>query len=100
MRYYCTFWDEIEHRFREPIAYDYTFSVKFPNIIINAANLEEAKERIELINDKTKGMDRFDFDGRMILQWESSMDTKRTLQKTNAQTVWNRIKARIEVIER
>ncbi|MDQ1280938.1 MAG: hypothetical protein QG670_2201 [Thermoproteota archaeon] len=67
MRIYCAFWDEGEHRFKEPVTYDFTYPVGFPHIILNAKDMQEAKEKIELINIKAKGKDRFDFDTRRIL---------------------------------
>ena len=67
MKIYCAFWNEGEHIFKEPVTYDFTYPVGFPNIIINAKDMQEAKEKIELINNKAKGKDRFDFDTRRIL---------------------------------
>lgn len=88
-----------KHRFREPIIYDHTFSVKFPNIIIIAKNIDEAKTKIELINNKIKGRDRFDLDRKQVLQWETLKNTKPNFQLRNIQIVWNRIKAQIEETE-
>ena len=99
MMVFYAYWDEREHRFREPIIYDYTFSVKFPNIIINAKNIGEAKTKIELINNKVNGIDRFDFDRKQVLQWETLKNTKHSFHKRNTQIIWNRIKVEIEKTE-
>ena len=50
MMIYYAVWKGKEHRFDEPIPYDYTFPIKFPNIVIRAKNLEGAKANIEIIN--------------------------------------------------
>ena len=99
MKVYCAFWNEGEHRFKEPIIYDHTFSVKFPNIIVNAKNIDEANTKIELINNKAKGIDRFDFDRKQALQWETLKNIKPNFQTSNIYIVRNRIKAGIEEIE-
>ena len=65
-RYYAI-WKGDEHRFDEPIPFDYTFPIEFPNIVLKAKNLQEAKAKIEAINKKAKGIDRFDFKRKGVL---------------------------------
>jgi len=67
MRTYYAIWKENEHRFGEPIPYDYTFPVKFPNIVLRAKSPEEAEAKIERINNKAKGIGRFDFESKGVL---------------------------------
>ena len=64
---YYAIWNGKEHVFGEPVFYDFTFPVSFPNIILKAKSLEEAKAKIEAINNKAKGIDRFDFKRKGIL---------------------------------
>lgn len=68
MRIYYAMWNVKEHRFDEPMPYDYTFLIEFPNIVLRAENLEEAKANMEIINNKAKGIDRFDFKRKRVLQ--------------------------------
>ena len=67
MRIYYAIWKENEHRFGEPIPYDYTFPIGFPNIVLREKSPEEAKAEIEVINNKAKGIDRFDFKRKRVL---------------------------------
>lgn len=69
MRIYYASWKENEHRFGEPISYDYTFPIDLPNIVLRAKNLEEAEAKIEIINNKAKGIDRFDFKKRRVYNY-------------------------------
>jgi len=64
---YYTVWNTKEHRFGDPVPYDFSFPIKFPNIVLRAKNLEEAKAKIEEINRKAEGIDRFDFKRRGVL---------------------------------
>ena len=67
MKTYYAIWNDNEHRFSRPIPYDYTFPIEFPNIMLRAKSLEEAKAKIEKINNKAKGIDRFDFKSKGVL---------------------------------
>ena len=60
MKTYYAIWNGDEHRFNKPAPFDYTFLVEFPNTVLRAKSLEEAKAKIEIINNKAKGTDRFD----------------------------------------
>ena len=65
---YYAIWKGNEHRLDEPVPFDYTFPIEFPNIVLKAKNLQEAKAKIEVINRKAKGIDRFDFKSKGVLQ--------------------------------
>jgi len=60
MRVYYALWKFERNRFDEPMLYDYTFQVRFPNVVFRAKDLKEAKEKIEATNRKIENMDRFD----------------------------------------
>lgn len=60
MKIYYSLWKFTENSFSEPIFYDYSFPVRFPNVVFPAKNLKEAKEKIEAINSKIVTIDRFD----------------------------------------
>lgn len=85
MKTYYAMWKDIEHRFGEPRPYDFTFSIRFPNIVLEARNLEEAKTRIMTINSKTKGLDRFDFKKNGILR-------KTELDVWNHRVTWTQLR--------
>ena len=65
---YYAIWKEKEHRFSEPVPYDFTLPVVYPNIVLRARDLKEAKAKIETINSKAKGIDRFDFKSKRVLR--------------------------------
>ena len=67
MKTYYAIWDGKEHRFDEPVLYDFTLPVRFPNLVLRARDLKEAKAKIETINCKAKGIDRFDFNSKGVL---------------------------------
>ena len=67
MKTYYAIWNGNEHRFNKPVPFDYTFLVEFPNIVLRAKSLEEAKAKIGIINNKAKGIDRFDFESKVVL---------------------------------
>ena len=60
MRLYYSVWNGNERRFYDPIVYDHTFPVKFPNIVLTARDLKEANEKIKTINSRMNRKDRFD----------------------------------------
>jgi hypothetical protein len=64
---YYAIWNDNEHRFNKPVPYDYTFLIRFPNMILRAKSPEKAKAKIEIINNKAKGIDRFDFKSKGVL---------------------------------
>lgn len=64
---YYAIWKGKEHRFGEPVPYDFTLPIEFPNIILRARDFKEAKAKIETINSKAKGIDRFDFNRNGVL---------------------------------
>lgn len=66
LRVYYSLWKGNEKRFGEPTLYDYTFPVRFPNIVFGATDLKEAKKKIEVINSKIGTMDRFDLNRSKI----------------------------------
>ena len=57
MKVYYALWKGSEQRFDEPILYDFSFDVRFPNIVFKARNLTDAKVKIREINNKSKGVD-------------------------------------------
>ena len=67
MKTYYAIWNGNEYRFNKPVSFDYTFLVEFPNIVLRAKSPEEAKAKIEIINKKAKGIDRFDFESKRVL---------------------------------
>ena len=83
MRSYYAYWNEREHRFMDPVLYDYTFPVNFPHIIIDAINIDDVKAKIRIINNKALGVDRFDFNKRRVLEENISNSIKRTYKKEN-----------------
>jgi len=66
MKVYYALWKGKENRFGEPLLYDYTFMVRFPNIVFVATDLKEAKKKIETINKKISKMDIFDLNRSKI----------------------------------
>ncbi len=60
LKLYYSLWDANEKQFSEPIFYDYTFSVRFPNVVLMTSNFEEAKNKIRKINSKISRIDRFE----------------------------------------
>ena len=60
LKVYYSLWKSIENRFGEPLLYDYTFEVRFPNIVFIASNFDEAKRKIKALNSKMSKMDRYD----------------------------------------
>jgi len=64
---YYALWDGKEHRFDEPVPYDFTLPIGFPNLVLRARDPKEAKAKIEKINKKAKGIDRFDFKRKRVL---------------------------------
>ena len=58
-------------RFDKPTLYDYTFTVRFPNVVFRAKNLQEANKKIEEINRKIKEKDIFDLNQSKILKLAS-----------------------------
>lgn len=68
MNVYYALWKFKGNRFDEPVLYDYTFPVRFPNVVFRAKDLKEAKEKIEAINSKIEKMDRFDSNYSRILK--------------------------------
>lgn len=62
-----TIWNDREHRFSDPVPYDFTFPIQFPNLMLRARDLKEAKAKIETINRKAEGIDRFEFNKRGVL---------------------------------
>ena len=58
MHFYYALWKFNKNRFDEPILYDYTFPVRFPNVVFRAKDLREAKDKIDAINREVK-IDRF-----------------------------------------
>jgi len=60
MKIYYSLWRFSENRFSEPIFYDYSLSIRFPNIVFRAKDLTEAIKKVESINKKIEMMDRFD----------------------------------------
>ena len=85
MKTYYAMWKSIELRFGEPRPYDFTFSMRFPNIVLEARNLEEAKKKIEAINTKAKGLDRFDFEKKGIMR-------KTELYSWNHRVTWTKLR--------
>lgn len=67
MKVYYALWKGSENRFDEPVIYDFSFNIRFPNIVFKAIDLTDAKARIEKINNKIKGIDRFDFKVESIM---------------------------------
>jgi hypothetical protein len=67
MSFYYALWNANEQRFKKPVPYDHSFPVSFPNIILRAKNLEEANAKINIINNRAKGIDRFDFKRKGVL---------------------------------
>lgn len=53
-------WNAREKTFSDPMFYDYTFPVRFPNVVFMVNNLEEAKKKIGKINRKISRMERFE----------------------------------------
>ncbi len=68
MKVYYALWKFNKNRFDEPIFYDYTFPVRFPNVVFRAKNLKDAIEKIEAINNKIEKIDRFDSNYSKILK--------------------------------
>ena len=68
MPVYYSLWKFQGNKFDEPILYDYTFPVRFPNVVFRAKNLKQAKKKIDKINSKLKNMDRFDSKSSTILR--------------------------------
>jgi len=62
MKVYYALWKGKEHRFDEPVPYDFTFRIRFPNLVLKARDFKEAKAKIEKINNNIKGIDRFDLE--------------------------------------
>ena len=60
MHIYYALWKFTVNRFNEPLLYDYSFSVRFPNVIFRAKDFNDAKEKIRIINSKIEKIDRFD----------------------------------------
>ena len=60
MHIYYALWKFTLNKFNEPLQYDYSFPVRFPNVVFKAKDLFEAKEKIKAINSKIEKMDRFD----------------------------------------
>lgn len=60
MKVYYALWKGKEHRFDEPIPYDFTFQVNPPHLVLRAKDLEGAKTKIERINTTVEKKDRFD----------------------------------------
>jgi len=60
-------WKESEHRFNEPLPYDFSFKVEFPNIVLRAKSLQEASSKIKMINHKIVKSDRFSLSQSKIL---------------------------------
>ena len=79
---YFTTWKGKEHRFSEPIPYDFTLPIEFPNITLRAKDLREAKAKVETINSKAIGTDRFDFDRKGVL-WIQSREKEPTCSSFN-----------------
>ena len=68
MNVYYALWKFNRNRFDEPVFYDYTFPIRFPNVVFKAKNLKEAKEKIKAMNNKIENMDRFDTNYSRILK--------------------------------
>ncbi|MDQ1281528.1 MAG: hypothetical protein QG670_2793 [Thermoproteota archaeon] len=60
MKIYYSLWKFTENRFSEPIFYDYSFPVRFPNVVFPSKSLKDAKEKIQKVNRKIETIDRFD----------------------------------------
>ncbi|MDQ1279577.1 MAG: hypothetical protein QG670_839 [Thermoproteota archaeon] len=60
MKMYYSLWSFTENRFSEPIFYDYSFPVNFPNVVFSAKSFMDAKKKIRAVNSKIGRMDRFD----------------------------------------
>lgn len=61
MKMYYALWNEKEHRFDEPLLYDFALKIEYPNLVFEARNLKEAVVKIEAVNNEIKGIDRFTF---------------------------------------
>jgi hypothetical protein len=68
MHIYYTLWKLTENRFNEPVLYDYSFPVRFPNVVFRAKDLNGAREKIKAINNKIEKIDRFDSNYSRILK--------------------------------
>ena len=68
MKTYYAIWNGNEHRFNKSAPFNRLFQ-EFPNIVLRAKNLEEAKAKIERINSKAKGIDRFDFKRKRVYNY-------------------------------
>ena len=66
MKIFYALWNDRDHRFGKPLSYDYTFTVRFPNIVFVANNIEEAKKRIKTLNTKLSKMERFNLSSSRI----------------------------------
>jgi hypothetical protein len=60
MKVYYALWKGKEHRFDEPVPYDFTFQVNPPHLVLRAKDLGRAKAKIEQINTNVEKKDRFD----------------------------------------
>ena len=60
MKIYYSLWKFTENSFSNPIFYDYSFPVRFPNVVFPAKSLKEATEKIHAVNSKIEKIDRFD----------------------------------------
>ena len=68
MNIYYSSWKGNEKKFDEPIVYDYSFTVRFPNVVLMAKDIREAKEKIETINSRIEKMDRFELNQSKIFK--------------------------------
>ncbi len=57
---YYSLWRSARNKFGEPVFYDYSFPVRFPNVVFSAKSLKDAKAKIEAINSRIGTIDRFD----------------------------------------
>ncbi|MDQ1281460.1 MAG: hypothetical protein QG670_2725 [Thermoproteota archaeon] len=68
---YYYLWNAKENRFNNPVPYHFTFPITFPNLILKARYLEDARAKIEIIIRNVKGKDRFEYNEKR-LQWACS----------------------------
>ncbi len=57
---YYSLWKSARNKFGEPVFYDYSFPVGFPNIVFSAKSPQDAKAKIKAINNRIGTIDRFD----------------------------------------
>jgi len=71
LRRYHAYWSDNMHAFGTPHILPKGASIEFPDVFVDASNIEEAKRKIEILNKEAKGKDREDVNLNVLFETRS-----------------------------